>query len=145
MKELFQIRELKSFLQGDWHLKRCIDDRRRGDRGHFEGGAAFLAEGNLLLYREDGRLSIGEHDGPAMQFYTYSFPETGKADVSFRDGRPFHGLDLTGGRCAATHLCDPDRYEGEFQALDADTWRAVWTVTGPRKDLRLDSTYRRAL
>lgn len=145
MKESFQVNDLKGFLEGGWHLERRIDDRRAGDRGRFDGGAVFHAEEGSLLYREDGRLVIGDHGGPAMQFYAYTFPDKGRAEVCFRDGRPFHDLDLTTGRWTTTHLCDPDRYEGEFTVLDADTWRVAWQVTGPRKDLVLDSTYRRAL
>jgi len=140
-----QVNDLMGFLEGDWHLWRWIVDRRAGQKGRFAGGAAFFADEGQLLYREDGRLVIGGHDGSAMQLYTFSFPERGRAAVSFSDGRPFHDLDLTAGRWQATHLCDPDRYDGEFTVLGPDAWRVVWKVTGPRKDLTLDSTYRRAL
>ena len=144
-RELLQINDLKKFLEGAWHLERRIDDRRAGQHGSLAGTAIFSPEGDGLLYREEGRLTIGGHDGPAEQDYRYTFPEAGRAEVSFRDGRPFHALDLTAGCWTATHLCDPDRYDGEFTVLGADEWRVIWRVTGPRKDLILDSTYRRAL
>jgi hypothetical protein len=85
------------------------------------------------------------YEGPALQSYRYAFPEPGRAAVHFRDGRFFHDLDLTAGRWTVTHLCNPDRYDGEFTVLDADRWRIVWRVSGPRKDLTLDSSYRRGL
>ncbi|WP_340118848.1 DUF6314 family protein [Pelagibius sp. 7325] len=138
------------FLHGIWRLERSLDDRRAGQRGSLNGEAVFTEQGGDLLYREAGHLSIGGHahpvyEGPALQSYRYAFPASARAAVHFRDGRFFHDLDLTGGAWGCVHLCGPDRYEGAFTVLDADTWRVVWRVTGPRKDLILDSSYRRAL
>jgi len=133
-----------------WSLERRVSDRRAGQEGSLSGEAAFTADGDGLLYREHGRLSIGGHanpvyEGPALQAYRYAFPGAARAEVAFSDGRPCHDLDLITGHWTATHLCDPDRYDGDFTALDANAWRVVWRVTGPRKDLILDSSYRRAL
>jgi Family of unknown function (DUF6314) len=144
-EEIFQVSDLKAFLEGEWDLERRLDDRRAGELGRFEGQAVFFADDELLLYREDGRLIMGDHSGPALQLYTYAFPEKGRAAVDFRDGGRFHDLDLTTGQWTATHLCAPDRYDGAFAALGPDAWRVVWRVTGPRKDLILDSSYRRRL
>jgi hypothetical protein len=88
---------------------------------------------------------MGGHEGPAEQVHRYAFDGPARARVHFRDGRFFHDLDLAAGRWTATHLCAPDRYDGDFTALGPDSWRVVWRVTGPRKDLILDSSYRRAL
>lgn len=145
-----QINDLKRFLHGTWRLERSLDDRRAGQRGSLSGEAVFTGQGDDLLYREEGRLTIGDHanpvyEGPALQSYRYAFPEAARAAVHFRDGRFFHDLDLTSGAWACTHRCDPDRYEGAFSVLGPDSWRVVWRVTGPRKDLILDSSYRRAL
>jgi len=139
------INDLKAFLQGEWSLERWVQDRRAGHDGRLTGGGAFTADGDTLLYREEGRLVIGDHEGPALQSYRYDFPVLARATVYFNDGRFFHDLDLTVGAWRCPHLCGEDRYEGEFTALGADDWRVVWTVTGPRKDLVLDSTYRRRL
>lgn len=144
-ENLFPVSDLRAFLEGEWSLERRVFDRRAGQQGRLSGHARFLAAGAGLLYREEGRLAIGGHEGPALQSYRYAFPGPGRAAVQFGDGRFFHELDLTAGRWAATHLCDPDRYDGDFTALDADSWRVFWTVKGPRKDLVLDSTYRRRL
>lgn len=144
-ENLCQISNLKDFLQGQWQLERRLDDRRAGQQGLLTGTAAFAPERDDLLYSEAGRLAIGDHEGPAEQVYRYAFDASWRALVHFRDGRFFHDLDLTAGRWTAAHLCAPDRYDGEFTALDGNSWRVVWRVTGPRKDLILDSSYRRAL
>ena len=144
-ESLFQISDLKSFLKGEWKLERRLDDRRAGQQGILSGVAVFAAEAEALRYEEAGQLAIGGHEGPAEQIYRYLFVAPGRAEVQFRDGRFFHDLDLSGGSWSVTHLCAPDRYDGAFTALDGDSWRVVWRVTGPRKDLILDSSYRRAL
>ena len=149
-EKCFPIKGLRSFLQGEWNLERRVCDRRAGQQGRLTGRARFVPESEGLLYREEGRLAIGDpaspvYEGPALQSYRYAFPAPARAQVQFGDGRFFHDLDLTAGRWAATHLCDPDRYDGDFAALGPDAWRVVWVVAGPRKDLVLDSTYRRRL
>ena len=145
-EKLFEVSDLKGFLKGVWWLTREVDDRRAGERGRLTGSAVFSPDGpGDLHYSEKGRLVIGAHDGPALQSYRYVFPETGRAVVHFSDGRLFHELNLSAGRWDCSHDCDPDRYEGAFTVLGPDAWRVVWRVQGPRKDLTLDSTYRRAL
>lgn len=146
----FQVSDLKEFLKGIWWLKRQLHDHGAGQEGQLVGSAVFSPSGSDLHYSEKGHLVIGEHAGSTLQSYRYSFPAPAgeaptQAAVHFRDGRFFHHLDLSRGAWACTHLCDPDRYTGEFTVLDAERWRVVWRVSGPRKDLTLDSTYRRAL
>ncbi|HEY9537496.1 MAG TPA: DUF6314 family protein [Kiloniellaceae bacterium] len=136
---------MKAFLQGEWSLERRVQDRRAAQDGRLSGAAAFTADGSGLLCREEGRLAIGAHEGPALQSYRYVFSTAARAAVHFADGRFFHDLDLTAGAWRCTHLCDPDRYDGDFSALSPDAWRVVWRVAGPRKDLVLDSRYRRRL
>lgn len=145
VETLFQISDLKAFLKGVWWLDRRLDDRLAGQQGRLVGSAVFSPDGPGLHYSEKGRLTIGDHDGPAHQVYHYSFPEAGRAAVTFGDGRDFHELDLTAGRWACSHFCDPDSYDGVFTVASRDSWRVVWQVKGPRKDLTLDSSYRRAL
>ena len=139
------ISHLRAFLEGKWKVVRQIDDRRLDQVGGFEGSAGFAVDGDDLIYEEDGELRLGSHKGPAFQTYRYSFPSNQRAEVCFADGRPFHDLDLTSGHWACRHLCGDDCYEGAFTALDRASWRVVWSVRGPRKDLRLDSHYSRAL
>ena len=144
----FPVNGLRAFLQGEWNLERRVYDRRAGQEGRLTGSARFVPEGEGLLYREEGRLAIGDHEGPALQSYRYTFPAPERAAVQFNDGRFFHELDLGSGAWRCTHLCDPDRYDGAFTALDASSWRVVWTArvapstTGPTYSrwLGLDSS-----
>lgn len=144
-RNINQVNDLREFLKGVWWLRRQLHDHRAGEQGQLVGSAVFSVDGAGLHYAEKGSLAIGGHEGPAEQSYRYAFPAAQRGAVHFRDGRFFHDLDLSTGAWHCVHLCDPDRYEGRFTVLDADSWRAVWRVTGPRKDLTLDSTYRRAL
>jgi hypothetical protein len=69
-------------------------------------------------------------------------PAPGGWRVAFADGRPFHPLDLDGG--PVEHRCGEDRYAGSYRLRDADTLDVRWRVTGPAKDLEIETTYRRA-
>ena len=64
-------------------------------------------------------------------------------EVRFDDGRPFHALDLSAGTCPVRHDCPPDVYDGAYRVLDADRFTVRWTVTGPRKDSVLETTFTR--
>src|SRR3546814_7565121 len=72
-ERLFQVSDLKAFLQGEWSLERRVQDRRAAQDGRLRGAAAFTADGSGLLCREEGRLAIGAHEGPALQSYRYVF------------------------------------------------------------------------
>jgi len=138
------IADLRSFLLGPWRLARAIDDRRGGQRGFVRGQASFTARQDGLGYVETGRLRLGAHSGPAHQSYLYAFPEVGRAEVRFADGRAFHVLDLAEGRWACTHRCGADLYRGSFEVASPNMLRVRWTVAGPRKDFVSLSRYRRA-
>ncbi len=139
----FAVADLRAYLTGAWRLTRAIEDRRSGQRGRFEGRAVFEAVRGGLIYREEGRLVLGAFETLAHRAYRYTFPARHLAQVSFEDGRPFHALDLSAGDWAATHRCGRDIYEGAFRAEGPDLWRALWRITGPRKDQRLDGRYER--
>lgn len=135
--------DLKRFLEGTWSLERAIRDDRQVGNGVLGGSAAFLPEGNCLLYREIGRLRFGNYDDEVSREYRYSFPEPCIAQVSFADGRPFHDLDLRGGEACVRHLCGNDIYDGVIRTETLNRWSAVWTVSGPRKSLQISSCYQR--
>ena len=137
------ITDLPGFLQGTWRLARIIEDRRTQTSGFLRGRAVFTPHRRGLRCREQGRMRLGPHEGPTHRTHFYEFPRKDLASVLFDDGRPFHDLDLTGGRWHCTHLCGADRYRGEFLVLGADVLAVRWEVTGPRKDYALVSRYRR--
>jgi hypothetical protein len=136
--------DLRAYLSGRWQIARTVIDRRLLTEGTMHGEARFRDSGSGLVNEERGVLSFGAYDGAAEQTYFYNFPSGyGRASVCFRDGRPFHDLDLSDGETAVVHLCPPDRYDGRFTALDEDRWESVWTVVGPRKDLTIVSSFTR--
>lgn len=138
------VADLKEFLSGSWSLDRLVIDHARTTIGRFRGEATFSPSGPDLLYEETGTLIFGEHRGQAGQTYRFDFPEgDGRARVRFRDGRPFHDLDLSTGQDRPCHPCPPDTYDGTFLALGPAAWRTEWKVTGPRKDYDLVTTYSR--
>jgi hypothetical protein len=141
---LWSVPDLKEFLSGSWSVDRLVIDHARTTIGRLRGKATFRPSGRDLLYEERGTLIFGEHRGQAEQTYRYDFPEgDGRALVRFRDGRPFHDLDLSTGQDRPRHVCPPDIYEGVFVALGPSAWRTEWKVTGPRKDYDLVTTYTR--
>jgi hypothetical protein len=128
-------------LTGRWTVERRLRDRRSGQSGEFIGSAAFEPAGDGLRWTEQGRVRFAGHEGPAGRRLAI-VPAGGGWLVQFEDGRPFHRLDLEGG--PVEHLCGADRYVGAYRLRDADTLDVRWRVTGPRKDLEIETTYRRA-
>lgn len=138
------ITDLAAFLSGRWTLERHIEDLANGTSGRLDGEVRFATDGAGLSYTETGQLQLAEIALPARRCYRYRFPRPYRAQVSFEDGRAFHELDLRTGGWRAEHRCGADLYRGAFRVIDADRWRIAWSVTGPRKHLRLISWLRRA-
>lgn len=136
--------DLYAFLRGRWSIDRTIADHRDGLDGHFIGEAVFQGDFPELAYTEAGTLTLPHHTGEAHRAYRYEFDTRSACRVLFTDGRLFHTLDLSAGRCAAFHPCSEDRYEGVYGAADNDTLLVRWRITGPRKDLIIATTFRRA-
>jgi hypothetical protein len=140
----WSVPDLKEYLSGSWSVDRLVIDHLQMMIGQLQGEATFRPSGLGLVYEERGTLMIGEHRGQAEQTYLYDFTEgDARALVRFRDGRPFHDLDLSTGHDCPFHLCPPDRYAGVILALGPTSWRTEWKVTGPRKDYDLVTTYTR--
>ncbi|MFJ3664323.1 DUF6314 family protein [Streptomyces sp. NPDC090119] len=134
--------DVLGFLAGRWRVTRTVRDLAGADEGHFEGHTTFAPVPDGLLHEEAGEFTWQGVTRPAtrtLRFVPGSVP--GTAEVRFADGRPFHDLDLRGGRHIAGHPCAADFYRGEFTVTDADHWRSVWRVGGPKKDLVLTTDY----
>lgn len=126
---------------GLWRLDRAIDDRLAGTAGRFEGTARFVAQGDGLLYREEGTLRLG--DGPplaAHRAYLWRWERDGVL-VSFPDGRPFHRFRPEGASEGTDHPCGADLYRVAYDFAAFPRWAAEWRVEGPRKDYRMRSDY----
>lgn len=131
--------DLLGWLEGSWSVDRAINGRPHA----FTGTARFVREGaDRVRWEETGHLTLGDYAGPAFRTLGLSAGDHGY-DVRFDDGRPFHPLDLAGGRCDVEHLCGEDVYRGTFLVESGDALRVVWHVTGPRKRDVIESVYTR--
>jgi hypothetical protein len=128
-------------LEGRWRLTRVIRDAD-GSEATLEGVTLFRREGDRLVQEEEGWLTLPDRGAPlrATRRYLWSAGEGG-LDVRFEDGRPFHTVPLHVGRPEADHDCAPDHYRVAYDFADWPRWRAVWRVTGPRKDYVMTSEY----
>ncbi|MEU3276962.1 DUF6314 family protein [Streptomyces antibioticus] len=144
---VWPVPDVLAYLAGTWRVERTVRDLAGGAAGHFEGTTVFKPlDVRGLLHEESGTFTWRGVARPAERTLRFlPGPTPGTADVRFADGRPFHDLDLSGGRHVARHPCAADLYQGEFTVRDADHWRTVWRVGGPAKDLLLTTDYARAV
>ena len=134
---------IRDYFAGSWSYLRLLHDRRRETNGSILGCCVFAAAGRDLFYHESGAMDFAGVRGTAHRSFRYSFPEASRAEVFFADGRPFHSMDLTAGESCFNHSCPPDVYEGSCRLISPETWQLRWRVTGPKKDLLLETSYQR--
>ncbi len=131
-------------FEGLWHLTRTIEDIRAGQGGSFLGTARFTPAPSGLAYVEEGALTLGAA-APMTATRRYLWRAAGDAiEIDFEDGRFFHAFPAGQPSPAAEHFCDPDHYSVRYDFTRWPDWRAEWRVTGPRKEYRMSSAYRRA-
>lgn len=140
-----------SFLEGDWSVRRQFEGSYKGA---FSGEASFVAEaGKHRAYRyvEEGKLADNEGKTfDAKQSYLYQLTE-GQLQVFKReesDWSLMHDLEfvMEDNIAVATHvhLCGQDHYAATYRInFDTDSWEVNYTVSGPKKDYRIWSTYER--
>jgi hypothetical protein len=129
--------DLAAALSGRWAVRRLLYSDVDGE---FTGVATFEACDAGLAWDERGRLRLGSHEGPAGRRLLVVRDGDGWA-VEFADGRPFHPLDLTG--AWVEHRCGDDVYRGSYRLLGPGALEVRWIVSGPGKEQRIDSSYRR--
>lgn len=133
-------------LAGEWRFERTVTDRSTGADGIATGTAHFEPSDEGLDWIETGTLHLDGHEFDAKRRMSIVSSEDGW-QVRFDDGRPFHPLDLTTGRCEVGHPCRDDFYSGTIEMLETDTGPELiteWRVRGPHKDQRIRTRYRRA-
>lgn len=138
-----RIENLQSFLHGPWRFERKVHDTLIDQQGDCLGDASFLADGDKLIYREEGELKMGDIETNTEREYHYTFPAPSLAEVRFPDGRFFHVLDLTKGIVRVEHQCGEDTYHGLSRVLSDKAWLSVWRVTGPKKNQVITTHYLR--
>ena len=131
---------LDDFL-GTWRLRRRIADRRTGETGRLIGRVRFRACADGAVQEEEGTLTLpGRRPMAATRTYLWS-EAPGRLILRFADGRPFHEFDRLSPAPSAEHPCGDDRYRVRYDFRRWPRWRAVWRVTGPRKDLVIVSAF----
>jgi hypothetical protein len=128
-------------LEGRWRLSRVIRNAD-GSEAQLSGVTVFRRDGEGLVQEEEGWLTLPGGAAPlrAARRYRWAEAENG-LEVRFEDGRPFHAVPLGIARPEAEHDCAPDVYRVAYDFADWPHWRAVWSVTGPRKDYVMTSDY----
>ena len=130
-------------LEGRWTLNRQIT-HAGGEVNEFHGHATCTLDGDQLILDEEGVLSglPGGATLKASRRYIMS-EEAGHIAVFFHDMRPFHAIPLGVARPEASHDCPPDTYEVSYDFSDLGAWRAIWSVSGPRKSYVMKTRYTR--
>ena len=139
----YPVQDLRGFLAGQWRIARRIRDARSGIAGRLTGQAIFTPSADGLLHDENGDLRFGAHAGPTTQRYRLTIDAPSQAVVHHADGSMFHLLDLASGRADILHRCGADIYRGRYRVLSGVHFSVSWHVTGPRKQYRLATWYRR--
>jgi hypothetical protein len=128
-------------LEGRWRLSRVIRNAD-GSKATLEGVTVFRREGGGLVQEEEGWLTLPGGAAPLRATRRYLWVEAASGlEVRFDDGRAFHTVPLGVERPEAAHDCAPDVYRVAYDFADWPVWRAVWRVTGPRKDYVMTSDY----
>jgi 8-oxo-dGTP pyrophosphatase MutT (NUDIX family) len=143
--------ELRAYLLGDWTVARTMLDRATGSRGTFTGVVHFTeTDDGGLRFREEGTVrwnpaAEAPFSGPASREYVLrpaATPDT--MDMFFPDGRPFHRIGFGAQLNRDSHWCDPDTYRVRYTGVGPAEFRYRWDVTGPAKDLLLESVLHRS-
>ena len=133
-------------LAGEWQIARRITEAS-GAVALFDGQARFAwdaARGPGWMWQcEAGELRLDAGRGPAFRAERrYLWQDTGAGlAVHFEDGRFFHAFAALEGSPEAHHHCPPDDYAVRYEFTGWPVWRAVWQVSGPRKDYRMESRF----
>ncbi|MGY4644902.1 DUF6314 family protein [Cellulomonas sp. URHB0016] len=129
---------------GEWSIDRAVVDARAGVEGRLRGTARFEPTADEgVAYVEHGVLTFGDDVLPAVRRLLLRSAGARSVDVLFGDGRPFYRFDVVDDRWAAEHSCGRDTYTVAGRFLGDDWFEEVWHATGPLKDYRLTTLYRR--
>lgn len=130
---------------GHWQVDRQITDRHSGMTGAFAGAAVLAPSGaDGADYAETGQMRYGA-GAPmlASRRYIWQFlPD--RVQVRFADGGAFHDFIPMGQAAGSDHLCGADDYRVIYDFTAWPHWRAIWQVSGPRKDYTSITDYRPA-
>lgn len=135
-------------LPGTWHLERRISVAGH-ESSHFQGLAHIRPTDvrGTYSFHEEGSFVNERVRQEAYRDYIYK--AKGKTlDILFADphrmGQPFVSLDFSQGVIANdTHVCGQDIYALVFEIISTGEFHTETIVSGPEKDYRLETIYRR--
>ena len=128
-------------LEGQWDLKRRIEDLRGGVWGTLQGTAVWTSDREGLRQNEAGMLRFADAPPmPATRSYLWRW-DAGRFVVFYDDGRHFH--DFAPSKPEAEHQCGADRYVVRYDFQRWPEWSSTWFVNGPRKDMVIETRFRR--
>jgi hypothetical protein len=131
-------------LLGAWSFTRWIEDRRAGQGIDASGRVEIAATPQGATYDETAEMRLpGQTPLQATRRYLLE-ARAGQLHFLFDDGRFFHALDLAEATPRCHHDCPPDSYDVTYDFTGWPVWRATWSVTGPRKNYTMTTTYRPA-
>lgn len=129
---------------GRWRLTRVIEDALTGTQSRLNGHATIERHETHWIYQERGVLVLpGGQEMQAERVYFWHV-NGARIEVTFDDGRAFHGFSLNG-QHQAEHWCDPDQYDVVYDFEAWPKWRSTWSVSGPRKSYCMVSDYCREM
>ena len=138
------IKKFLTHMPSTWHLERMVSEGKM-----FQGLAHIRPTDvrGVLGYHEEGSFA---HDGATQDAYRdYIYKVKGETlDILFADPHRLEqlyvSLDFAGSKMANdTHLCGDDIYAVVFEIISGNEFHTETFVSGPAKDYRLQSQYRR--
>lgn len=131
-------------MKGTWHVERTVSDGKQ-----FQGLAQIRPTDvrGVYGYHEEGSFIYDETAHEAYRDYLYKV----KGDTltilfadPHRKNQPYVSLTFSGSLIANdTYLCGDDIYGHIFEIISGNEFHTETVVSGPHKDYRLNSIYRR--
>jgi hypothetical protein len=126
-------------LPGHWKFERVFSDQS-------------IQVGSLHVVKETNSVYKGQEQGiykvsqqTFFRNYKYSW-EVDFLNIYGENPKQGYGLlhTLSNASRVHTHICKQDFYQFELLKTDLTSWGSVITITGPRKDLKLTTVYKRS-
>ncbi len=137
-----------TFLPGTWHIDRQINVKGRAE-SKFQGLAHIRPTDirGTFSYHEEGRFVGEDVKLEGYRDYIYKV-KNDTLTILFADahrmGEHYVTLDFSNGATAQdTYLCGDDIYGHIFEIISGEHFMTETTVSGPEKDYRLITNYRR--
>ena len=139
-----QVEMNHSDINGEWIIRRNIDDKLNKRNFVLRGKAIFTTEENIFYYKETGVIKSDNFESKAHQDYTWIIKPNGWK-INFSDGSHFHDLELENTKQEVYHYCGNDIYKGKFALNLPKEYEVIWKVSGPQKNYTSHTSYNREI